>query len=144
MCVGPEGDMHGVSVEDIALRLKGAGADIIGLNCHFDGFVLLKAIERMKNALEKNNVKDIHLMVQPLAYMTPDAGKQGFIDLPEFPFALESRIATRFEIQRFTRLAYDMGVRYIGGCCGFQPYHIRAITEELADVRGRDYEACQK
>jgi len=24
-----------------------------------------------------------------------------------------------------------MGVRYIGGCCGFQPYHIRAIAEEV-------------
>lgn len=28
----------------------------------------------------------VHLMSQPLGYMTPDAGKQGFIDLPEFPF----------------------------------------------------------
>lgn len=62
----------------------------------------------MKNALEKNNVivnKDVYLMVQPIAYMTPDAGKQGFIDLPEFPFALESRICTRFEIEQFARLA---------------------------------------
>ena len=24
-----------------------------------------------------------------------------------------------------------MGVRYIGGCCGFEPYHIRAIAEEV-------------
>merc|ERR1719199_1973174 len=29
-----------------------------------------------------------------------------------------------------------MGVRYIGGCCGFQAYHIRAIAEELAVERG--------
>jgi len=29
-----------------------------------------------------------------------------------------------------------MGVRYIGGCCGFEPYHIRAIAEELAPERG--------
>jgi len=65
-------------------------------------------MEKMKNALEKNNVivnKDVYLMVQPIAYMTPDAGKQGFIDLPEFPFALESRICTRFEIEQFARLA---------------------------------------
>jgi len=37
-----------------------------------------------------------------------------------------------------------MGIRYIGGCCGFQPYHIRAVTEALSDVRGRDYPACKK
>jgi len=24
-----------------------------------------------------------------------------------------------------------MGIRYIGACCGFEPYHIRAIAEEV-------------
>ena len=27
-----------------------------------------------------------------------------------------------------------MGVRYIGGCCGFEPYHIRAIAEEVGII----------
>lgn len=27
-------------------------------------------------------------------------------------------------------------MRYIGGCCGFQAYHIRAIAEELERERG--------
>jgi len=39
----------------------------------------------MKAALDAVGIKK-HLMVQPLGYLTPDAGKQGFIDLPEFPF----------------------------------------------------------
>lgn len=39
----------------------------------------------MKEALDAAGIKK-HLMVQPLGYLTPDAGKQGFIDLPEFPF----------------------------------------------------------
>ena len=26
--------------------------------------------------------------------------------------------------------------RYIGGCCGFEAYHIRAISEELSAERG--------
>ena len=48
-------------------------------------------------------------MVQPLAYMTPDASVQGFIDLPEFPFALEPRICTRFEMAKYAREAYEAG-----------------------------------
>lgn len=28
MCIGPEGDMHGVSAEDCAVRMAKAGADI--------------------------------------------------------------------------------------------------------------------
>ncbi len=36
---------------------------------------------------------------------------QGFIDLPEFPFALEPRILTRWDMHRYAREAYDLGVR---------------------------------
>jgi len=35
-------------------------------------------------------------------------------------------------------------VRYIGGCCDFEPYHIRAMAEELADIRGKLLEASDK
>ena len=48
-----------------------------------------------------------------------------------FILALEPRILTRWDVHRYAREAYDMGVRYIGGCCGFEPYHIRAIAEEV-------------
>ena len=75
------------------------------------------------------------MIVQPLAYHTPDARLQGFIDLPEFPFGLEPRLATRFEMQKWAREAFDMGIRYIGGCCGFESYHIRGVTEELDTER---------
>lgn len=60
---------------------------MVGVNCHFDPQRALDAIEKMKAALEKEKL-DVHLMVQPLGYHTPDAGKQGFIDLPEFPFGM--------------------------------------------------------
>jgi len=143
MCIGPEGDLHGVSAAECAIRMAKAGAHIVGVNCHFDPFVSLEAMKKMKAGLD---AADLHpyLMVQPLAYHTPDAGKQGFIDLPEFPFALEPRICTRFDMHRFAREAYDMGIRYIGGCCGFQPYHIRACAEELAPERKKSPEGSEK
>ena len=53
----------------------------------------------------------------------------------KFP-AVEPRQITRFEAGRFAREAYDLGARYIGGCCGFEPYHIRAVAEELSGERG--------
>ncbi len=36
----------------------------------------------------------------------------------------------------YAREAYNLGVRYIGGCCGVEPYHIRAMAEELSAERG--------
>jgi len=136
MCIGPEGDMHGVSAAECAIRMARAGADVVGINCHFDPFVTIEGLRKMKQGLEAAGFSKTHLMAQPLGYHTPDAGKQGFIDLPEFPFALESRICTRWDMHRYAREAYDLGVRFIGGCCGFEAYHIRAIAEELASERG--------
>merc|ERR1719355_92593 len=151
MCINKHGDMHGTSAEECAVRMAGAGADLVGINCHFDPFVSLECMEEMKTALESSgHMKnpDFHLAVQPIAYWTPECGtaegKQGFIDLPEFPFALETRLLNRWEMQRFAREAYDLGIRYIGGCCGFEPYHIRAMAEELADERGGLPEASSK
>ncbi|WP_395241616.1 homocysteine S-methyltransferase family protein, partial [Salmonella sp. s51933] len=95
LCIGPETDVHGVPTGDCAVRLVQAGADIIGINCHFDPFVCIEAVRKMKEGLAKAGLK-AHLMIQPLAYLTPDCGKQGFIDLPEFPFALEPRVLTRW------------------------------------------------
>lgn len=44
---------------------------------------------------------------------------------------------SRWDMHRFARRAYDMGIRYIGGCCKIQSYHIRAIAEELHEERGK-------
>jgi len=140
MCIGPLGDLHGNSTEECARRMAETGAQIIGINCHFDPFVSLEAMKMVKTGIAKTSKRlneDVFMMVQPLGYFTPDAGKQGFIDLPEFPFALEPRVLTRWDMARFAREAQDLGVRFIGGCCGFEPYHIRACAEELAVERGR-------
>ena len=42
----------------------------------------------------------------------------------------------RWDMHRYAREAWELGVRYIGGCCGFEAYHIRAVAEELVAERG--------
>ena len=49
---------------------------IVGVNCHFDPMMSLDALKLMKNGLEEAGLLDsVHLMCQPLAFKTPDAGK---------------------------------------------------------------------
>ena len=48
-----------------------------------------------------------------------------------FYLGLEPRIYSRWDMHKYAREAYDMGIRFIGGCCGFEPYHIRAVAEEV-------------
>lgn len=143
MCIGPEGDVNGVTTEECALRMARAGADVVGMNCHFGPFKSLECMQKMADVFKANDIK-IHMMIQPLGFHTPDAKKQGFIDLPEFPFALEPRICTRWDMHQYARKSYEMGIRFIGGCCGYEPYHIRAISEELQQERGKTCDASAK
>jgi len=66
------------------------------------------------------------------------------VEIPEFSFSVEPRQITRFEARKWAREAFNLGVRYIGGCCDFEPHHILAIAEELADIRGKLLEASDK
>jgi len=135
MCIGPTGDHEGVAAGECAVRMAKAGAHIIGVNCNFDPSTHLETISLMKTALDEVGLKP-YLMVQPNGFKVPDAGIFGWINIPEFPYATEPRHVTRFEVASWAREAYSLGVRVIGGCCGFEPYHIRAMAEELAEERG--------
>lgn len=77
------------------------GSRIVGVHCHFDPMVLLDAMQLVKDALEEAKLK-VHLIVQPIAYLTPDSSKQGFIDQPEFPFG-----------ETFVRVIYFCTLTYI-------------------------------
>merc|ERR1719347_333411 len=136
MCIGPLGDGDGVLPGECAVRMARAGAPIIGVNCLFGPFENLETLKLMKAGLDSSGLAP-YLMSQPLGYRTPDTGRYGWVTLPEFPFAMEPRLVTRWEAAKWAQEAYDLGVRVLGGCCGFEPYHIRAIAEELSEERGR-------
>merc|ERR1712172_224337 len=130
MCMGPGGDESGVGAGECAVRMARAGAHIVGTNCLFDPWSLLEVMKEMKDALKLFKL-DPYLMAQPNGYRIPDAGSFGWVEIEEFPFAVEPRQLTRWEARKWARSAYELGIRYIGGCCGFEPYHIRAMAEEL-------------
>ena len=45
----------------------------------------IKTLILMKEALDKEGFSP-HLIIQPVGYHTPDAGRAGFASLPELPF----------------------------------------------------------
>ncbi|CAK8696229.1 unnamed protein product [Clavelina lepadiformis] len=139
MRIGPMGDFNGISVEDCALRMAKAGADVVGTNCMFDINTQLKTLRRMKDALEKAGLNR-EIMCQPPGYLCPEVENTlyGQPHLPEGPLLFEPRLMTRFEVHEFARAAFEQGIKYIGGCCATEPHHIRAIAQELAPERMKD------
>jgi len=118
---------EGKSAAEAAKALVDAGADIVGMNCLRPPEHMLAHLEEMRKA-----VPDAFLAAQPVAYRTP-AEKPDFTSLPQFPFELDPLQLSRKEMARYAQQARDIGVDYIGACCGSVAAHIR----EMARVLGK-------
>ncbi len=131
----------GYTVEESCRRLEQAGADVVGLNCARGPQTLLPLVERVRQAVS------CHVAALPVPYRTTpehptfqslhDTQCDVIPDGRPFPTALDPFTCNRYEMAEFARAAYDMGVRYLGACCGAGPHHIRAIAEAM----GRETEA---
>ena len=51
-----------------------------------------------------------------------------------FPTALDPLYCNRYEIRKFTEEAHDLGIKYLGVCCGAAPMHIREVAEAIGRV----------
>jgi betaine-homocysteine S-methyltransferase len=118
--------MEGTSAADAARTLVDAGADIIGINCLRSPEHTLPLIEEMRRAIKAP------IACQPVAYRTP-ADTPDFTSLPNFPHELEPLQLSRREMAEYARRARDIGVDYIGSCCGSVAAHVR----EMALVLGK-------
>ena len=128
-------DRDDVSVQECAVRMADAGADIVGVENGYDPFTSLETMRQMRAALVQNGYDPDNgrpvLMCRPLGYFLPDVSHVGWKGLTEYPFALEPRQCTRFDVKHYARKAHELGVGIVGGGEGFEPYHIRAMNEEL-------------
>ena len=118
---------EGKSAADAAKALVDAGADIVGMNCLRPPEHMFSSLEQMRKA-----VPNAFLAAQPVAYHTP-ADKPDFTSLPQFPFELDPLQLSRKEMAAYAQRAKEIGVDYIGACCGAVATHIR----EMAKVLGK-------
>jgi betaine-homocysteine S-methyltransferase len=94
---------------------------------------MLPLLEEIRSAVR------VGVAAQPVPYRTSPAvpafeSLQSADGRGAFPIQLEPFQCTRFEMAEFARRARDIGVDYIGICCGGGPHHVRAMAEAL----GRD------
>src|SRR5437763_13513017 len=115
---------EGTNAADAAKALLDAGADIVGMNCLRSPEHSLPSMEKMRKAV------DGYLACQPVGYRTPK-DKPDFTSLPEFPYALDPMQLTRGDMAAYAVQARDMGINYIGACCGTVAVHIREMARAL-------------
>src|SRR5947209_17391832 len=122
--------IDGYELDDACRRLEEAGADVVGLNCSRGPDTMLPIVEKVRAAV------DCHVAALPVPYRTTQA-QPTFQSLRDasgarvFPLGLDPFVCTRFELAEFATAARDLGVDYIGICCGGAPHHVRAMAESL-------------
>jgi len=119
---------EGKSAADAAKALFDAGADIVGMNCLRPPEHILAPMEQMRKAVSG------YLACQPVGYHTPK-DKPDFTSLPEFPYGLDPLQLTRKEMADYAVKARDLGINYIGSCCGSVAIHVREMARALGKVR---------
>lgn len=112
--------------------LEDSGAEVVGLNCDRGPDTMLPIIEKVRGAVS------CYVAANPVPYRTTTL-LPTFESLPApggraFPLQLEPYLCTRFEMAAFAKSAADLGVNYIGVCCGGAPHYVRAMAEAV----GRD------
>jgi betaine-homocysteine S-methyltransferase len=126
---------EGWSPEDACKRLEDAGAAVVGLNCIRGPRTMLPMLKRIRNTVQG------HVAALPVPYRTTDEQPSfqslrdpGCNCLPDdrpFPTALDPFTCNRYELGEFGKDAYELGIRYLGVCCGAGPHHIRSLAEAL-------------
>jgi len=126
---------EGWTPEDACKRLEDAGADVVGLNCTRGPWSMLQLLQPIRDAVS------CYVAALPVPYHTTPA-ESSFQSLTAsdspwipggrpFPTALDPFTCDRYEMGEFARQAHDIGVTYLGVCCGAGPHHIRSVAEAL-------------
>ena len=112
--------IYGRSPAQIAGALSAEPVELIGLNCSTGPQTILDAIVQMREVTDK-----------PLAAFA-NAGE---------PKMVEGRIiylSTPEYFAEYTKRLIQNGVRFIGGCCGTGPLHIKSMAAAIRALQPRD------
>ena len=126
----PDRTRDGYSYAEACRILAAEGAQVVGLNCDRGPQTMVPLIAGIREAV------DCAVAIQPVPYRTsPAAPTMEALRSPggerAFPVALDPFGCTRFEMAQFALDARELGVDYIGICCGAGPHHVRAMAEAL-------------
>jgi betaine-homocysteine S-methyltransferase len=117
----------GKTAAECARILSGEGAEIVGTNCMRDPERMLPLLAEMRQATSG------YLAAQPVAFRcTHDV--PWFTGTPAFPDRLDPIQLTRYEMADFAVKAREMGVNYIGSCCGSIATHVREMARALGKL----------
>jgi betaine-homocysteine S-methyltransferase len=123
----------GYNIAEACKILSAAGADVVGFNCSRGPAALLPLLRELRQRVTTP------IAALPVAYRTTPE-QLSFQSLRNangqsaYTLGLDEFLCTRQEMADFAVAAKDIGVDFIGICCGAGPHHVRAMAEALGRV----------
>ena len=105
----------GTPLETITRRMDGwlSDDDVLGLNCSVGPQPILEAIEKMRELTPRR------LSAQPNAGNPRDvSGRRMYMASPDY-------------MAKYAKRLINSGVKFIGGCCGTTPEHIKLVVDAV-------------
>ncbi len=120
MTVGTDGKTYyGTDPETFGPWLEAMGADVVGVNCSVGPHGVLEVIEQLAR------VVTVPLSAQPNAGLPREVGdRKIYMASPEY-------------MAEYARRIVEAGARFVGGCCGTTPDHIKAMVGFVKSVAPR-------
>jgi methionine synthase I (cobalamin-dependent)/5,10-methylenetetrahydrofolate reductase len=120
MTVGTDGKTHyGTDPVVFGPELQAMDVDVIGVNCSVGPHGVLEAVEKLAR------VVTVPIAAQPNAGLPREVGdRKIYMASPEY-------------MASYARRMVEAGARFVGGCCGTTPEHIRAIVGFVQSVSPR-------
>jgi len=120
MTVGTDGKTYyGTEPATFGPLLEAMGADVVGVNCSVGPHGVLEAVEALAR------VVTVPISAQPNAGLPREVGdRKIYMASPEY-------------MADYARRIVEAGARFIGGCCGTTPEHIKAMVSFVKSVRPR-------
>jgi len=111
MTVGEDGRTYfGTAPSDFGPAIAAMGVDAVGVNCSVGPHGVLEAVEQLAK------VVTLPLTAMPNAGLPRDVGgRKMYMASPEYMASYAKRIV-------------EAGARFVGGCCGTTPEHIKAMV----------------
>ncbi|XP_070568428.1 betaine--homocysteine S-methyltransferase 1-like isoform X1 [Ptychodera flava] len=120
-----------VPLTEACKKLEEAGADVVGLNCGRGPATMMPLMEEIRKACKG------HLAAVPLPYRTTEEEPNFFLMTDPktgkrlFPTDDDVLSCSCDEIRDFGKHCKELGIEYVGLCCGNRPFQTRSLAESL-------------
>ena len=127
----------GISIIDTCKELEQRGANVVGMNCFRGPSTMMPYLKKIRKEI------NCHMSALPLPFRTTK-NNPTYFNLPDnngctchapsgktFPTALDPMYCNRYEMNKFFNEAFELGIYFLGVCCGATPMHQREAAEAV-------------